>query len=94
MTEYFKAHGVWERGQQAFLDFKVFDPNASQYLNKIMRRCFHVVNKQENKKAHNGRVLKIKHDMFTPMFLKLMEVRVLNFICVTKDCLLSEKEDL
>ena len=29
-----RACRVWERGQQAFLDFRVFDPNACRYLNK------------------------------------------------------------
>ena len=28
------APGVWERGQQAFLDLRVFDPNACRSLNK------------------------------------------------------------
>ena len=27
-----RAPGVWERGQQAFLDLRVFDPNACLYL--------------------------------------------------------------
>ena len=31
--------GVWERGQQAFLDLKVFHPNACRYINKSLQQC-------------------------------------------------------
>ena len=31
-----RARGVWERGQQAFLDLRVFDPNACVIL---INRC-------------------------------------------------------
>ena len=40
-----RAGGVWERGQQAFLDLRVFDPNACRYLNKSLQQC-HVMNEQ------------------------------------------------
>ena len=29
-----RARRVWERGQQVFLDLRVFDPNACHYLNE------------------------------------------------------------
>ena len=32
-----KARRVWERGQEAFLDLRVFDPNACRYLNKSLQ---------------------------------------------------------
>ena len=42
------VHGFWERRQQAFLDLRVFDPNACRYLNKSLQQC-HVMNEQEKK---------------------------------------------
>ena len=34
-----RARGVWERGQQAFFDLRVFDPNACRYHNKSLQQC-------------------------------------------------------
>ena len=42
-----RACGVWERGQQAFLDLRFFDPNACRYLNKLLQQCSRVMNEQE-----------------------------------------------
>ena len=61
-----RARGVWERGQQAFLYLRVFDPNICRYLNKL-QQC-HVMNEQEQKRAYNERVLQIEHITFTPLF--------------------------
>ena len=62
-----RAGGVWERGQQAFLDLRVFDPNACRYLNKSLQQC-HVMNEQEKKRAYSDRVSQIEHCTFTPLF--------------------------
>ena len=62
-----EACGVWERGQQAFLDFRLFDPNACRYLNKSLQQC-HVMNKQEKKRTYNERFLQNEHGTFTPLF--------------------------
>ena len=45
-----RARGVWEQEQQAFLDLRIFDPNACRYLNKSLQQC-HVMNEQEKKKS-------------------------------------------
>ena len=52
-----RACGVWERGQQAFLDLRVFDPNACRYL-KLLQHC-HLMNEQEKKRSYNERVLPV-----------------------------------
>ena len=39
---------IWQRGQQTFLDLRVFDPNASQYLNKLLQQC-HIMNEEKGK---------------------------------------------
>ena len=63
-------HADIERGQQSFLELRVFDPNAFRYLNKSLQQC-HVINEQENKRAHNERVLQIEHGLFTPLFFSI-----------------------
>ena len=69
-----RARRVWERGQQAFLDLKVFDSNAYRYLNKSLQQC-HVMNEQEKKRAYSERVLQIEHGTFTSLFFfQFMEV--------------------
>ena len=42
------APGVWERGQQAFLDLRVFDPNACRSLNKN--------NLEQSKRSHGKNI--------------------------------------
>ena len=65
-----QARGVWERGQQAFFDLRVFDHNACWYLNKSLQQC-HVINKNEKKRAYNERVLQIDHGTFTPLIFSI-----------------------
>ena len=61
-----RARGVWERGLQAFLDWRVFDPNVYRYLNKSLQQ-YHLMNEQERKRAYNERVLQIEHGTFAPL---------------------------
>ena len=60
-----RARGFWERGQQAFFDLRVFDPNTCRYLNKSLQH-YHVINENEKKRTYNERVLQIDHGTFTP----------------------------
>ena len=34
-----KSRVFWVKGQQAFFDVRVFDPNANRYLNKALPQC-------------------------------------------------------
>ena len=43
-----RTRGYWERGQQAFSDLRVFDPNACRYCNKSPRHV-PVMNEQDKK---------------------------------------------
>ena len=70
-----RAHGFWERGQQAFFYLRLFDPNAYRYLNKSLQHC-HVINENEKERAYNERVLQIDHGTLTPLVLSLTEVSV------------------
>ena len=33
------ARRFWIRGQRAFFDIRVFDPNAQRHLSKTLRKC-------------------------------------------------------
>ena len=46
-----RTRSFWERGQQAFLDLRVFGPNACRYRNNSPQQC-HVMNEQEKKRAY------------------------------------------
>ena len=61
-----RARGIWERGQEAFFNLRFFDPNASSHLVKSLQQ-YHVMDKQENKRAYKKRVLQIKHGSFKPL---------------------------
>ena len=36
------ARGVWIRGQRAFFDIRVIDPNAQRHQTKILRKCYEI----------------------------------------------------
>ena len=65
-----RARGLWERGQQAFLDTRVFDPNASRYLNTSIQQCCNI-NEKEKKRNYSERILQIDHSTFTPLVFSL-----------------------
>ena len=65
-----RTRGLWERGQQAFFDLRVFDPHACRYRNNSLQQC-HVMNEQEKKRAYNERILQIDHGTFTPLVFSI-----------------------
>ena len=42
-----QAQGSWQRGQQAFLDVRIFYPNASRYLNTSIQQCYNINEKRK-----------------------------------------------
>ena len=61
-----RSTGFWARGQQAFTDKRVFNPNANSYPNSALPQCY-TQNKREKKRWYNERVLQIEYDSFTPL---------------------------
>ena len=59
-----RTRGLWERGQHAFSDLRVFEPNACRYRNKSLQQ-WHVINEQKKKQAYNDRILQVDHRTFT-----------------------------
>ena len=65
-----RARSFWVRGQKAFLDIRVFDPNANIYLNATLpRRC--EINEEEMKRNCNNGILQIEHGTVTPLVFSI-----------------------
>ena len=54
------ASGFWFAGQVAYLDVRVFNPNARRYVNQNLRKSYEI-NEKEKKRAYNERVQEIEH---------------------------------
>ena len=65
-----RLRGFWVRGQQAFFDIRVFDPNAKRYLNSALPQCY-AQNEKEKKTQYNERVLQIEQGSFTPLLFSI-----------------------
>ena len=90
-----RARGVWQRGQQLFLDLRIFDPNTCPYRDKSLQQC-HVTKEQEKKRTDTERVLQLEHDMFTQLVFPVygsMGRECRTFYSRLSD-LFSEKRDL
>ena len=58
----------WQAGQMAFLDVRVFNPNAERYGN-IELTIAYEINKKEKNKTCNKRILQDQHVSFTPLVM-------------------------
>ena len=65
-----KPREFWVRGQQLFLDARVFNPNANRYLNKPLPQCY-IQNEKETKRKYSKRVLEIDHEVYLTCILNL-----------------------
>ena len=65
-----RSRWFWDRGQQAFFDIRVFDPNGKRYLNSALPQCYGQ-NEKEKKRQYNESVLQIKHGSFTPLVFSI-----------------------
>ena len=60
------ARGFWIRGQRAFFDIMVFDPNAQRHQSKTLRKCYEI-NELEKKRQYSSRILNVEQRTFTPL---------------------------
>ena len=65
-----KSRRFWVRGQQAFFDVRLFDPNANWYLNKALPHCY-IQNEKEKKRQYNERVLGTDQGSITPLVFSI-----------------------
>ena len=61
------ARGFWQRGQRAFFDVKVFNPNAQRHLGQTLAQCY-ISNEKDKKRSYCERVLEVENGTFTPLF--------------------------
>ena len=62
------ARGVWDRGQYAYLDLRLFDISACLYLTSCS------MHEQEKKRAYNKSVFQVEYVTFISFFFRFMEV--------------------
>ena len=60
------ARGFWCRGQRAFFDVRVFDPNAQRRENKTPKKCYKL-KEHEKKRDYSSRVLNVEQGSFAPL---------------------------
>ena len=60
------ARGFWIRGQRAFFDIRVFDPNVQRHHSKTLRKHYEI-NDQEKKRQYSSRILNVEQGTFTPL---------------------------
>ena len=60
------AVSFWTKGQRAFFDIRVFNPNTRRYRNQELAKCYET-NEKKKKRQYNERVLQIENDIFTPL---------------------------
>ena len=60
------ARGLWQKGQTAYCDVRVFNPLARCYLNRSLI-AVHRANENEKKRKYNQRIINIDHGTFTPL---------------------------
>ena len=60
------ARGFWCRGQRAFFDVRVFDPNAQRRENKAPKKCYKL-KEHEKKRDYSSRVLNVEQGSFAPL---------------------------
>ena len=61
-----RARSFWVRGQEAFLDIRVFDQKANRYLNATLPR-YHEINEKERIQNYSNKILQIEYGTFTPL---------------------------
>ena len=60
------ARGVWTKGQRAFFDVRVFNPQAQCYQDRTLADAYRA-NEEEKKREYNERVLQVENGTFTPL---------------------------
>ena len=77
------ARGFWIWGHQAFLDVRIFDPNACRYSNSSLSQCY-ATNEKEQKRNYNA-FCRLNKEPLAPWYFRLMVVWVENVKLSTKD---------
>ena len=60
------ARGLWAPMEKAFLDVRIFHPNADSNRSKSLPQLY-TSHENEKKNAYNDRVIQVEHATFTPL---------------------------
>ena len=63
-----RVRGFWGNRQDAFFEFRVFNPFASSYASKSVDAMFSSVS-QKRKRKYGDRIIRVDNGSFTPMVL-------------------------
>ena len=64
------ARGFWVKGQTAFFDIRVFDPNARRYATRNLAQCYKS-NETEKKNQYNQRIIEVDQGSFCPLIFSV-----------------------
>ena len=64
------ARGFWIWGHQAFLDVRIFDPNACRYSNSSLSQCY-ATNEKEKKRIYNQGILQVEQRTFSSLVFSI-----------------------
>ena len=60
------ARGLWSPMEKAFLDVRIFHPNANSNRNKSLPQLYNS-HESEKKRTYNQRIIEVEHATFTPL---------------------------
>jgi hypothetical protein len=61
-----RVKGLWVKERNAFLDIRIFNPNAFSYRNQSIDATYRR-HELEKKRQYNARILEVEHGSFTPL---------------------------
>ena len=62
--------GLWQRGQRAFVDVRIFNPFATSYRNQSLNSTFKKI-EATKKREYNRRIMYNDHGTFTPLLFSI-----------------------
>ena len=62
------ARGIWQAGQIAFFDVRVFNPNARRYAKQELSKTYQL-NQKEKKCLYSKRIMQVGGGTFTPLVM-------------------------
>ena len=60
----------WCRGNKAFFDIRIFDPNTQRHENKTLTICYEL-HEHEKKRDYSSRILNVEQGSFTPLVFSI-----------------------
>ena len=78
------ARGFWIWGHQAFLDVRIFDPNACRYSNSSLSQCY-ATNEKEKSVCITNAFCRLNKEPLARWYFRFMVIWVENVKLSTQD---------